>query len=210
MEFPVTTGVPTGIVSVVRAPSTSAALVIAEGVLLGGVDAVEIAFTVTDAASVIASLRARTSIPIGAGTVRTIDQCRAAAAAGATFVVAPDLDVSVVNEAHRLGLAAIPGALTPTEVGRCVAAGADAVKLFPVGSVGGPRYVRTIAEPFPGTAWVVSGGITVPEIAAYRAAGVRAICLGSALIDREAALRGDVELIARKTRTALLHLDTGG
>lgn len=195
--------VPSGIVAVVRAPSAEEAATIAAGLARGGVDGVEITFTVPDAAEVIASLRGTLGVPLGAGTVRDVATCEAAIAAGATFVVAPDLDLAVVAAAHRHDVAAVPGALTPGEVGQALAVGADAVKLFPVGAVGGPAYVRALNDPFPGVRWVVSGGVRPEQVAAYRAAGCHAICIGGALIDRDAARTGDVEAVARHAARAL-------
>ena len=68
---------------------------------------------------------------IGAGTVLTVEEVRAAHAAGATFIVSPDSDPEVIAETKRLGMASIPGAMTPTEIKRAYALGADIVKLFP-------------------------------------------------------------------------------
>lgn len=196
---------PEGILAVVRAPDPVNALVISRGLAEAGVDAIEITFTVPDAAKVIARLTTDSGVPIGAGTVRSVAQCDAAAAAGATFIVSPDLSTGVLEAAHRHGLVAIPGALTPSEVGRCLDAGADAVKLYPVAVLGGATYVRTLNEPFPGIDWVVSGGIGVSDVAAYLSAGCRTICLGGALIDRAAAAAGDLPGVTAHAREALLR-----
>jgi len=196
---------PEGILAVVRAPDPVTALIISRGLIEAGVDAIEITFTVPDAAEVIARLTAESAVPVGAGTIRSVAQCDAAAAAGATFIVSPDLGPAVLEAAHAHGLAAIPGALTPSEVARCLDAGADAVKLFPVAALGGASYVRTLNEPFPGIDWVVSGGIGVADVASYRTAGCRAICLGGALIDRAAAAAGDLPGVTAHAREALLR-----
>ena len=100
----------------------------------------------------------------------------------------------------------VGGALTPTEVLASMRAGVDAVKLFPVGSVGGPAYLRALREPLPGLRAVVSGGIGAGEVRDYLAAGAHAVCLGGALIDRAAASRGDVEAIAARARQALAQI----
>lgn len=200
-----TSAVPVGILPVIRSASAREALVIARGLIEAGVDGLEVTFTVPAAQDVIREL-STSGIALGAGTVRTLEQCEAAAEAGAAFVVAPDLDPAVVQRAHELGMAAVPGALTPGEVGRCLAAGADAVKLFPVGSVGGAAYVRSLSEPFPGVHWVVSGGIAAHDVSDYRRAGVRTICMGGALIDRAAAAAGDSDGVARYAARVLSGL----
>jgi len=194
---------PAGILAVIRADTAAAAYTIGLGLAEAGVDGVEITFTVPDALGVIERLAREAACPVGAGTVLGEDDARAAIERGATFVVSPDLRPAVVVAARAGGAASVPGALTPGEVGRCLDAGADAVKIFPVGALGGPAYIRTLSEPFPGVDWVVSGGISPEQIAEYRSVGVRAICMGGALIDRGAAAAGDVAAVARHGRAVL-------
>ena len=112
----------------------------------------------------------------------------------------------MLARAHDHGVPYVGGALTPTEVLASMRAGSDAVKLFPVGSVGGPAYLRALREPLPGLRAVVSGGIGAAEVRDYLAAGAHAVCLGGALIDRAAASRGDVEAIAARARQALAQI----
>jgi 2-dehydro-3-deoxyphosphogluconate aldolase / (4S)-4-hydroxy-2-oxoglutarate aldolase len=195
--------IPTGILAVIRAPAPEVALTVAAGLERAGVDAIELTFTIPDAAAVIAEFARGAQVPVGAGTVRSVEDCRAAAAAGATFIVSPDLNAAVVQAAHRAGLAAVPGALTPGEVGRCLDAGADAVKVFPVGAVGGPPYLRSLSEPFPGVRWVASGGVTPDVVQSYWDAGCATVCMGGALIDSGAAAAGDVEAVAEHARSVL-------
>lgn len=194
---------PAGVIGVIRCDSAEECETIALGFARGGVDAVEITFTVPDAAQVIAAVRDRVDVPLGGGTVRDLATCAAAAAAGATFVVSPDTDAAVVAEAHRLGMAAVPGALTPNEVAAAIRAGADAIKLFPVEALGGVEHVAALDGPYPGCRWVVSGGVEPDRVAAYRAAGCHAICLGGALWTAAEARAGDVDAIARRTRDVL-------
>jgi len=102
-----------------------------------------------------------------------------------------------------VGLPYIGGALTPTEVLASMREGSDAVKLFPVGAVGGLSYLRALREPLPDLRAVVSGGISAAEARGYLAAGAHAVCLGGALIDREAAGRGDADAVAARARRVL-------
>lgn len=199
---------PHGIICVIRASDPDEALTIARGVRAAGVDAVEITFTVPGAVDVIAELSraAASGAAIGAGTVRTTEQAAQALSAGAMFLVSPDLERGVVAAAHAAGLPAVPGALTPNEVGECLKAEATYVKIFPVGSVGGASYVRAIAEPFPEARWVVSGGITIDEVPAFMQVGCHAVCLGGALIDRRAAAAADVDGVAAHAASVLGQL----
>lgn len=188
---------PAGIICVVRASTPEQALTIGQGVRAAGVDAIEITFTVPGAADVIAELRRVPGPAVGAGTVRSVEQAEQALGAGAEFLVSPALRAEVVAAAHRSGVPAVPGALTPIEVEACLDAGAKHVKIFPIGAVGGAAYIKALSEPLPEVRWVVSGGISVDNVASYRTAGCHTVCLGDALIDRRAAKVGDVDAVTR-------------
>ena len=203
--------VPGGVIAVVRAASAAEARTIVRGLVRAGMPAVELTLTVPDAVQVIAEFAESGSVSsgsvsgtvLGAGTVLDPAEAAACAAAGARFLVSPVTDAAVLAEAHRCGVPYVGGALTPTEVLASMRAGADAVKLFPVGSMGGAGYLRTLREPLAGLRAVVSGGIAAGEVRDYLAAGAHAVCLGGALIDREAARRGDVDAVAAWARAAL-------
>lgn len=202
--------VPAGVIAVVRAATAAEGRTIVHGLIRAAVPAVELTMTVPDAAAIIgefAGLAAGAALgsgtALGAGTVLDPRDCAACADAGATFIVSPVTDLDVLEEAHRRGVAYIGGALTPTEVLASMRAGSDAVKIFPVGAVGGPGYLRALREPLPALRAVVSGGIAAAQVSAYREAGAYAVCLGGALIDREAACRGDVEAVAARARQVM-------
>jgi 2-dehydro-3-deoxyphosphogluconate aldolase/(4S)-4-hydroxy-2-oxoglutarate aldolase len=195
--------VPTGIIAVVRAPSLEQGRVIVAGLAKAGVDAIEITMTVPNAITLIEEFR-HVDTAIGAGTVLTIDQCREAIAAGATFIVAPSTNVDVLGIAHASEVPYIGGALTPNEIEATEKAGSDAVKIFPIATVGGPEYLKALREPYPELRAVVSGGVTAADIPRYLSAGAYAICLGGAIIDREAAARSDVDAVARRASEVLL------
>ena len=211
-------GVPAGVIAVVRAPTAGQARAIVRGLILAAVPAVELTMTVPGAVRIIAEFAASAlsgGTVFGAGTVLDPEACSACAAAGAAFIVSPVTDPAVLARAHDRGVPYVGGALTPTEVLASMRAGSDAVKLFPVGSVGGAGYLRALREPLPGLRAVVSGGIAAAEVPGYLAAGAHAVCLGGALIDRAAARRGDVDAVAAHTggystrsrrRTAMLMI----
>lgn len=187
---------PRGIICVIRAASADDALLIARGVSSAGVDAIEITFTVPGAEDAIRAASSIEGLSIGAGTVRTEAQVGSALGAGARFIVSPALDARVVSAAHAAGAPAVPGALTPGEVEECLATSSPFVKVFPVGAMGGPGYIKALAEPFPEARWVVSGGIGPSDVARYFDVGCHAVCLGGALIDRAAVRRGDLDAVA--------------
>jgi 2-dehydro-3-deoxyphosphogluconate aldolase/(4S)-4-hydroxy-2-oxoglutarate aldolase len=113
----------------------------------------------------------------------------------------------VLAVTHELGVEYVAGALTPNEIYQTVQLGADAVKIFPIGPVGGVTYLKAILEPLPGIRAVVSGGVGVADVEAYRSAGAHSICLGGAFVDRVAARAGDV---AGVRRHALKVMDARG
>jgi 2-dehydro-3-deoxyphosphogluconate aldolase/(4S)-4-hydroxy-2-oxoglutarate aldolase len=194
--------VPSGLIAVVRAADAGECRTIVRGLVAAGLAAVEVTMTVPDALGVIEELAAfvaasAAGTSIGAGTVLDPGTCRACIDAGATFIVSPITDLASLEVARSAGVGYVGGALTPSEVTASMRAGVDAVKIFPIGSVGGPAYLRALREPFPDLRAVVSGGVIPADVAAYWAAGAHAVCMGGALIDRHAARTGDVGAVER-------------
>ena len=168
------------LVGVIRSPHASRAADLMEGVLAGGFRAVEITATTPGAFDLVQRF-ARPDRVLGIGTVTSPEQVDRAASANASFIVSPHTDPDLVARARASGLVAIPGAMTPTEILRARTAGADAVKVFPVSAVGGPRFVRWLRGPLPDVPLWVSGNVDLDEIPAYVDAGVALIGLTSAL-----------------------------
>ena len=114
---------------------------------------------------------------IGAGTVLTVEEVRAAHAAGATFIVSPDSDPEVIAETKRLGMASIPGAMTPTEIKRAYALGADIVKLFPADDLG-YHYIQNLKGPLPHIPLMATGGVNPQTIPEFLSRGILAVGTG--------------------------------
>ena len=114
---------------------------------------------------------------IGAGTVLTVEEVRAAHAAGASFIVSPDSDPDVIAETKRLGMASIPGAMTPTEIKRAYALGADIVKLFPADDLG-YHYIQNIKGPLPHIPLMATGGVNPQTIPEFLSRGILAVGTG--------------------------------
>jgi 2-dehydro-3-deoxyphosphogluconate aldolase / (4S)-4-hydroxy-2-oxoglutarate aldolase len=153
-----------------------------------GVGVIEITLDDPHALGAIERARGRGDVTVLAGTVRRAEQVDAAAAAGAEAVVGPALVREVVERAAELGIPAIPGALTPTEIGLAWDAGAALVKLFPAG-LGGPGYVRDVLAPLAGVPLLVTGGVDAQNARAFLDAGAVAVGVGSALDDPDEARR---------------------
>jgi 2-dehydro-3-deoxyphosphogluconate aldolase/(4S)-4-hydroxy-2-oxoglutarate aldolase len=145
-----------------------------------GVRVVEITLDSPDALAAIERARTRGDINVLAGTVRRPEQVDKAVSAGAEGVVGPVFSRAVVERAAELGVPAIPGALTPTEVEVAWAAGAALVKLFP-GRLVGPTYVRDLLAPLPDVPLLVTGGVDESNAGAFLEAGAVAVGIGAAL-----------------------------
>jgi len=111
-----------------------------------------------------------------------LDLLGATLGAGAAFLVAPGYDRDVAAAAREAGVPYIPGALTPTEVQRCLADGAELVKLFPAGALGA-AYVRDLLGPFPALRLMPTGGVSAENAAAFLEAGAAAVAVGSSLVN---------------------------
>ncbi len=181
-----------GIIPIIRADAESTALRIAEALVGAGLGVIEIAMTVPNARSVMASAVQRfgADVIIGAGTVTTAAMAGEAIDCGCTFLVTPGVLPRVVTVARARGVPVICGALTPTEILAAHQAGADLVKVFPASAVGGPAYIRAVRGPLPQVGLVATGGVTLATVLPYFEAGVVAVGVGSELISREAVAAG--------------------
>lgn len=176
------------IVAVVRHRDREEAARQARAFFDGGLELVEVTFTVPGATALVRSLldaRAGASGPpwIGMGTVTTPERARAALEAGAEFVVTPNVDAGVAGIVREAGLYLVIGALTPTELVAADRLGADLIKVYPLPPVGGPRYLEVVRQPLGDLApMLAGGGFGIDEIPAYRAAGAVAFGIGAPLV----------------------------
>ncbi|HEU5314925.1 MAG TPA: bifunctional 4-hydroxy-2-oxoglutarate aldolase/2-dehydro-3-deoxy-phosphogluconate aldolase [Chloroflexota bacterium] len=190
-----------GVVAIMRHTEASLAVEAAQALLRGGVDVVEVTLNTAGAGQMIRQLRERLSgrMLIGAGTVLSPRGVSDAVEAGAQFIVAPNTDARVIAQCARLGVPAFPGAFTPTEIVMAWDAGADAVKVFPVSSVG-PRYIRDLRGPLPHIPLVPTGGVTAQNCAEFIKAGSVAVGAGSDLVDKGVVDRREFEELERRAR----------
>ncbi|MCU1586330.1 MAG: eda [Microbacteriaceae bacterium] len=120
--------------------------------------------------------------PVGAGTITTLARAQAAAVAGASFTVAPGLDVDVITESHRLGLPHLPGVATSTEIGTALRLGLRWLKMFPAAQLGA-SWIAAQHGPYPEVEFVATGGIDADNAPEFIAAGAAAVAVGSAFSD---------------------------
>ncbi|MFM8252769.1 MAG: bifunctional 4-hydroxy-2-oxoglutarate aldolase/2-dehydro-3-deoxy-phosphogluconate aldolase [Planctomycetota bacterium] len=140
----------------------------------GGFRVIEFTLSIPGANELIAEFSQRAGLIVGAGTVLTVNDARASAAAGASFLVSPVVDELVIEEAQRLGLAVMPGCSTPTEMLRAYRAGAQLQKLFPAPGTG-PAWVKQTLGPLPFLKIVPTSGVTLENAAAFWQAGAHAL-----------------------------------
>lgn len=192
------------VVAVVRAACGEQLVDVAEALAAGGIEAVEITFTVPQAHRVIEKVAAQLGgrILLGAGTVLDAETARIALLSGAEFVVSPTLDLRVIEVCRRYGKLVMPGAFSPTEVLAAWQAGADIVKVFPC-DVLGPAYLKALAGPLPQIRLMPTGGVNLETIGAFLQAGAFALGVGGALVDAKLVEAGNLtEIQARAKRFA--------
>ena len=139
---------------------------------------------------------------LGAGTVMTVEQVRAAYDAGAAYIVSPNTSTAVIEATKKLGMLSSPGALTPTEAALAYAAGADIVKLFPAASLGF-GYIKYLRGPLNYIPFMATGGVTPENTPDFFAAGVQVVGTSPTLMPVEAVEREDYERI---TQLARIHI----
>lgn len=177
----VRTGVP--LIAILRGLQPGEAEAVGEALVAGGIYCIEVPLNSPEACRSIELLRGRLGARafVGAGTVLTLPQVHAVAAAGAQFVVSPNLDEPVVAATRAAGMNSLPGVFTASEAFRALAAGADALKLFPA-EAAPPAMLRALRAVLPaGCAVFPVGGVEPANMAAYRAAGASGFGIGSAL-----------------------------
>ena len=194
-----------GIVPVVRASSAGEACIAAEAVCQGGIPIVEITMTVPGAVELIRELvkNCGTEVLIGAGTVLNRDAARRCIDAGAEFLVSPGLNLQTVAFAAAEGKLIMAGALTPTEVMAAWDAGADFVKIFPCGQVGGAKYIKALKGPLPQVPMVPTGGVNLNTAAEFIEAGAVALGIGGELVQADALRLNKLEVIVENARKFL-------
>lgn len=192
-----------GVVPVVRAANAKDAAGAMEAILAGGIPVLEITMTVPDAPEVISETVRRygSKILIGAGTVLTREQAELCLQAGAQFLVSPGLAPAVIEVARSRGVLAIPGALSPTELAAALQQGAELIKIFPCGSVGGPPYLKALHGPFPAARLIPTGGVTVANAGDYISAGAFAVGVGGDLVDQAAIRSGNSQKVVAAAKS---------
>ncbi len=191
-----------GLVPVIRARSADQAAQAAEAVCAGDIPVVEITMTVPGALELIADLSKNMSskILVGAGTVLDCDTAERCIEAGARFLVSPGYDIATIQLANRSNVLIMAGALTPTEVITAWNAGADVIKIFPCGNVGGPKYIKALKGPLPHIPMVPTGGVNLQTAPDFIKAGAAALGVGGELVSLSALESGNLDWITQTAK----------
>ena len=191
-----------GVVAVIRLRDGRRLRGVVDGLIEGGVRAMEVTMTVPGAVGLIEGL-ARDLPPgfiLGAGTVLDPETARQVILAGAQFLVSPILSLPTIEMAHRYDVAIMPGCFTPTEILTGWQAGADAIKVFPATTLG-PGYIKDVKAPLPQVKLLPTGGVSLTNAGDWIRAGACAVGVGSALLDTKAIDEERYEVIAANAKT---------
>lgn len=194
------------IVPVVVLEDAKNALPLAEALLEGGLDIMEITFRTAAAEDCLRQIGSRfPEILLGAGTLLSVDQVRRARDAGALFGLAPGLNPAVVAAARECGLGFSPGVMTPGEVEQALALDCQLLKFFPAGVAGGPAMLKALAGPYghTGVRFVPTGGITAGNMTDYLKLPVVVAVGGSWMVEKALVAAARWDEITRLTREAL-------
>lgn len=191
-----------GIIPVVRARSAEEAVEAIDAIMAGGINVLEITMTVPGAVKVIEEVSKKfgTDALVGAGTVLDPETAQACIDAGARFVVSPALNLDTIALCKKLNVPVMPGALSPTEVVTAWNAGADLVKIFPCGAVGGASYLKNLKGPLPQIKMIPTGGVSLATAADFIKAGAAALGVGTDLVDVNSIRAGNASVVTDRAK----------
>ncbi len=199
---------PHPLIAILRAPNADQFVRATEILYETGFRCVE--FTLTTAGAIEAMTTVLSTMPddllVGIGTVRTADHVQAAIDAGAAFLVSQVLRRPLVEAAQQQGVPFFPGALTPTEILDAWECGVAAVKVSPIGPVGGLDYFDNVRGPLPDIPLMPTGGVGLHEGPAYLARGAVAVGLSGALFGDALLPGGDLAALADRAAQAIASL----
>ncbi|MFW9833832.1 MAG: bifunctional 4-hydroxy-2-oxoglutarate aldolase/2-dehydro-3-deoxy-phosphogluconate aldolase [Candidatus Thorarchaeota archaeon] len=195
----------TALIPIIRVESADIAFKVVDAFLEGGVNIIEVTMSVPGAVDVVRQLveKIGDNVLIGTGTVVDGKMAKEVIKAGSHFIVSPNYSRDLIETAIKHNIPIIPGALTPTEIYDAYTMGADAVKVFPCGTVGGASYIKAIRGPLPQIPLVPTGGVNLDSAGPMLEAGAYALGVGGAITDKKAIKEGRFEVITENVRNFL-------
>lgn len=189
-------------IAVVRSPNREIGLAMAQAVANSGIRLIEITWNSDQPEELIAELRVR--LPycyIGVGTILNLEQLQKAIASGAQFVFCPHYNPQIVTAAvEDYQVPIVPGALSPTEIINAWEGGASAVKVFPIKTVGGVDYIKSLQAPLGHIPLIPTGGVTMKNAKEMLTAGALAVGLSSSLFPPSLLIAKDWQEITNRAR----------
>ena len=195
-----------GVIPVIVIEKEEQAVPLARALVKGGLPVLEVTFRTAAAAGAIAAIRREVPEAIvGAGTILTVDQLRAAQAAGAVFAVSPGFDPVVVAAAKAADFPFCPGIATASELSQALTAGCGMVKFFPAEAAGGVKMIKNLlgAFRFTGVKFMPTGGVNAANVSDYLAVPEIVACGGTWIVPKAALAAGDygeIERLAAEAR----------
>ncbi|WP_078429241.1 bifunctional 4-hydroxy-2-oxoglutarate aldolase/2-dehydro-3-deoxy-phosphogluconate aldolase [Alkalihalobacterium alkalinitrilicum] len=186
------------LVAIIRGIETSSAVPVADAIHAGGVHLIEVTMNTDDAPQMISKLvdSSNGKMYIGAGTVLNKEMAKEAIAAGAQYLITPNVDEDVIKFGLERGIDVLPGVMTPTEIVKAYNAGAKMVKVFPSSSLG-VSHLKELQGPLGHIPMVAVGGVNIDNVKSFFKAGAVAVGVGSSLIKKEAITQGNFDLLTQ-------------
>ena len=193
-----------GIIPVLVLDDAAKAVPLAKALLAGGINICEITFRTAAAEESIRQIALNVpEMIVGAGTVITKEQLKAATDAGAKFIVSPGSDLEVIRYAKELGVYMLPGAVTPTEIMQLIKEDIKVVKFFPAENYGGLKTIKALSAPFPNIKFVPTGGVSLSNLTAYLEFDKIAAVGGSWLCTKDLIKDGKWDEITKLSKEAM-------
>ena len=193
-----------GVIPVVVLEDAANAVPLAKALLAGGINICEITFRTAAAEEAIRQISLNMpDMIVGAGTVITKEQAKAATDAGAKFIVSPGSDLEVIRYAKALGVYMLPGAVTPTEVMQLIKEDVKVIKFFPAENYGGLKTIKALSAPFPNLKFVPTGGVSLSNLTTYLEFDKIAAVGGSWLCTKDLITNGKWDEITKLSKEAM-------
>ena len=183
------------LVPVVVLDSACSAGPLADALIGGGLPVAEVTFRTDAAEAAIRVMSEREGMIVGAGTVLTIEQAKRAIGAGATFIVSPGTNPTVVEYCLKEGVPITPGIANPTDIELGMSLGLNVLKFFPAEAFGGVKTLKAMSAPYGGVKFIPTGGVSVKNLLDYLALPSVLACGGSWMVDRKLVNEGAFDQI---------------
>ncbi|MGX1930900.1 bifunctional 4-hydroxy-2-oxoglutarate aldolase/2-dehydro-3-deoxy-phosphogluconate aldolase [Flagellimonas sp. 2504JD4-2] len=194
------------IISIIRLRNGEITSHVIDYLVKGGIKVLEITSNTPNFDIEISKARKKyPNILVGAGTITTRENAQIAIDAGAQFLVTPNTDKAIIEQAQKTDIPVVMGAFTPTEIANAIAFGADIIKLFPANQLG-TAYYKSLKGPYDDVKFFAVGGIGLDNMEEWFEAGIDGVGVGSTLVKSEIKTLGEWEAVERNASRFVDHL----